>query len=314
MKDPTLLLDVSYLAHRAFHTMGDLAYGSEGTGAIFGIFKDIQVLQQRFGTGRLVFAFDHPAPKHREHHCPGYKSTRRQRYAEESEDEQRARRDFRGQLRKLYRQYLPAAGFANVFAAAGFEADDIIARVARNIPAGEEAIIVSSDEDLWQCLSRMGTPDERGMFKRPQISCWNPQKAKLYTATGFEEQWGFPPALWARVKAIAGCKTDDVPGVPGVGEVTAAKYVRGELGTHTKAYAKIQAFDWRANKRIVKLPYEGTPNFDLRDDEVTEEKWQAVADALGMASLRGHVPTTTGKTRGRKPNERQKAKGFGLNR
>lgn len=302
MKDPLLIIDVSYMAHRAFHTMGDLNHGSEGTGAIFGVLRDVLILQDRFSTGRCVFAFDHPAPKHREHDCPGYKSSRRKRYAEESDEEQRARQDFRGQLKKLYRQYLPAAGFGNVFAAAGFEADDIIAQVAADIPKGEEAIIVSSDQDLWQCMSRW-----------PLVSCWNPQSSKLLTFQGFLDKWGFEPSRWAEVKAIAGCSTDDVPGVAGVGEITAAKYLRDELGEHTKAFENICRSDWRANLRVVALPYEGTPKFELRADEVTEKKWQGVADALGLKSLRGNVPRgATREKKGRKPHGR-KGKGFGFN-
>ena len=298
MKDPLLVIDVSYMAHRAFHAIGELAYGSEGTGAIFGLLRDVLTLQDKFQTGRCVFAFDHPARKHRQLDLPAYKSSRLRRYAEESEEEQQARKDFRGQLKKLYRRYLPAAGFRNVFAAAGFEADDIIARVTGTLPPGDEAIIVSSDEDLWQCCS-----------VRPLVSCWNPYKNHLTTHAGFMERWGFGPERWAEVKAIAGCKTDDVPGVVGVGEATAAKYIRDELGEDTKAFQKIESYPWRANLRIVKLPYRGTPSFKIEPDEVTESKWQDLADALGMKSIRAMVPRTASrKSKGRVRH----GKGFGF--
>lgn len=300
MSDPILVFDVSYLAHRAFYAMGDLAHGSEGTAVIFGLLRDVISLQDKFQTGRCVFAFDHPAPKHRQTVLPTYKSSRIARYEKEDNAAKQARKEFRGQLRKLYFQYLPAAGFKNVFAAPGFEADDIIAEVTRTISSRGEAVIISSDEDLWQCCS-----------VRPFVSCFNPQKGKLITYGGFLEKWGFPPKKWAEVKAIAGCSTDDVPGVAGVGEVTAAKYLRGELGAHTKAYGNIKSYPWKDNLDLVQLPYKGTPEFELQEDEVTEEKWQALADSLGMHSIKSSVPRgAVRKSRGRKRNG--KGKGFGL--
>lgn len=298
MKDPLLLIDVSYMAYRAFHAMGALAHGGEGVAVAFGVLRDVVGLQNQFQTGRCVFAFDHPAPKHRAAILPTYKASRRARYLEESAEEKEARADFRRQLAALYKTHLPAAGFANVFAAAGYEADDIIAKVVQRLPPGEEAIIVSSDADLWQLL-------------RPGVVVWNPQKAKLLTATGFALKWGIEPDRWADVKAIAGCSGDDVPGVPGVGEATAAKYLRGELGAHTKAHAAIEDrfAMWQENLKLVRLPYYGTPDFEIRPDGVTEETWCGVADALGAKSLRVAVPrTATKKSKGRKRN----GKGFGF--
>jgi len=294
MSEPLLLLDTPYLCHRAFHAMGDLSFGSEGTAAIFGVLRDIVLLQEEFKPGRCVFAFDRGRP-HRLKLPPTYKSTRRKRYAEESEEEQAARKDFRRQIQKLCTQYLPAAGFQNAISARGFEADDLIAAVAAALSPNEEAIIVSSDKDLWQCI-------------RPNIWCWNPQKRQAYTIAMFRAEWGIEPEQWAEVKAYAGCATDDVPGVEGVGEKTAAKYIRGDLGEKTKAHAKLARAEIQCawNMRIVQLPYPNTPTFELQSDEVTEETWQALADELGMHSLRSTVPrTVTRKSRGRK-----RAKGF----
>jgi 5'-3' exonuclease len=245
-----------------------------------------------------VFAFDTGRPR-RCKLLPSYKSARAAKYAEESEEEQAARRDFHRQVQLLRTTYLPATGFRNVFAAHGFEADDIIAALAAGVPPEREAVIVSSDKDLWQCL-------------RPNVYTWNAHTRRAYTYELFRAEWGLEPSAWANVKALAGCNTDNVPGVPGVGEKTAARHLRGELGATTKAAAKIAVSGdlHTRNLAVVRLPYPNTPIFDMVPDEVTEAKWQALADMLGMNSIRATVPRAAKKqSRGRKRGERS---GFGL--
>lgn len=295
-----LLIDTNYLAYRAWHAMKELSYGAEGTGAVFGVLRDIVQLQDEFQTTRCAFAFDTGRPR-RTRHLPTYKGSRRAHHDEDSEEEKMARQNLLQQIQNLRTTYLPAAGFHNIFAARGFEADDIIAALAAEIPSGQEAVIVSSDHDLWQCL-------------RPNIWCWNMHTRRAYTDELFRKKWGMKPSMWADVKAYAGCSTDDVPGVPGVGEITAARWLRGELGQHTKAAAKIAAAGdlYARNLCVVRLPYPNTPVFDIVPDEVTEERWQALADLLGMRSIRSTIPRAAQKqTKGRKRDDRQKS--FGLN-
>jgi len=284
-----LLIDTNYLCYRAFYAMGELAHEGAGTGAIFGVLRDIVALQDNFQTTRCVFAFD-TGRSNRAKLLPTYKATRRKKREEENEEEKQARENFGRQVGALRKDYLPAVGFKNVFAARGFEADDIIASITTRLPGNVEAVVVGSDKDFYQLL-------------RPNVYCWNPQKQRAYTAKHFRAEWGMEPDEWADVKAYAGCSTDDVPGVPGVGEKTAAKYLCGALGAHTKAYKKLEAarVQYAFNMRLVQLPYPGTPEFVLQEDEVTEEKWVALADRLGMRSLRDNAPRGAArKSKGRK--------------
>lgn len=296
--DPLLIFDVSYLAHRAFHSVGDLAHGDEGTGVVFGVLRDVLALQDRFQTGRCAFVFDHPAPKLRQTILPTYKSTRAKRYGEETEEDQERRRNMRRQVRLLHSEYLLEAGFRNVFAARGFEADDIIASITGGLGAMDEAIIVSSDQDLWQCVRL-----------RPRVMCWNPHNNSIVNWSGFRCKWGIDPGKWAAVKAISGCKTDDVPGIKGVGEITAAKYLRGELKQHTKAFQDIWHNEdvWLANLALVKLPFAGTPKFNIHEDDITEKSWGDLVGRLGMKSLATMLPRGVAKT---KKGRRRNAKGF----
>ena len=296
--NPILLLDTTYLCHRAYHAVGDLAFGDKGTGAVFGVLRDIVTLQEEFQTDRCVFAFDAGVGL-RYALLPTYKHSRAARHAVDTVEERAARKDFALQVLALRHKHLTEIGFRNVVACQGYEADDIIASIAAAVPGDEEAIIIGSDKDLWQCL-------------RPNVSCWDPQRRKATTAVSFLQQWGLEPARWADVKALAGCSTDDVPGVRGVGELTAARYLRGELGSHLKTAQRIRAARhlYQRNIQIVRLPFAGTPTPELVPDEVTVERWEAVVNGLGMRSLRHTPPRAAEKrSRGRK---RDRGSSFGL--
>lgn len=291
--NPLLIIDTNYLCYRAYHVFSRLSFQDVGTGAVYGVLQDIIQLQEFFQTNRCVFAFDH-GPGLRRSLCPTYKGTRAARRAEMGADERRAREDLEQQIHLLRTQYLPTAGFRNVFAAHGYEADDIIASVAARVPTNDEAIIIGSDHDLWQCI-------------RENVWCWNPQKKVGYDIGQFRKEWGIEPGQWPTVKAAAGCATDDIPGVRGIGEATAARWLRGELPGHTATARKLTAAAdiIEKNLLLVRLPFPGTPNFDIVRDEITEETWSALADRLGMRSIRNKIPrAATRKSKGRKRGER----------
>jgi hypothetical protein len=100
-------------------------------------------------------------------------------------------------------------------------------------------------------------------------------------------EWGIDPHSWADVKAIAGCHSDCVEGVRGIGERRAAKYLRGELpadSTHFMAIWRNKSV-WEHNLPLVKLPWPGVEEFHLEDDGDNEGEWRAVMRSLGMTSL-----------------------------
>jgi len=302
MKEPLLVLDVNYLAHRAWHAMGALTYNDDGTGALFGVIKDITHFQDMFKTKRTAFCFDAKRNK-RYAVLPTYKGSRKAKYQEGTDEDKRARDDLNRQIKMLRDLWLPMMGFSNVFSIIGYEADDVIAKITKDLPEDDEAIIISADHDLYQCL-------------RPNVWIWNAHSNRAYTLELFREQWGIEPDQWAACKAYAGCTTDDVPGVKGVAEPTAAKFLRGELGLHLKSYSNIIAFEptFHRNMKLVQLPFPGLPEFRLQEDTVSEEKWAMVVDKLGLHSLVNDTPGgVTKKSRGRK-RDGYKKEGFGFNR
>jgi DNA polymerase-1 len=274
-----LLLDSNFLCWRAFHTLGGLQYGGSPTGVLYGFFKDVQTLVNTFATDKVLFCFD-VGPLKRTDDLPTYKSKRKNKPM--NEEELQAYLGMRKQIDDLRTKHLPEMGFANVFGQEGYEADDVIGWLVKNkIPKEDKAVIVSADKDLYQLISE-------------QVCIYNPTKKEVMTKQAFTLKYEVRPWQWPKVKAIAGCSTDEVPGCHGVGELTAARYVNGTLPAKSKAMGLIENFDWKANMKLVLLPYPGCGPFEVREDKVDQKKWHKVADGLGMRSIKNRMPRVKG--------------------
>jgi hypothetical protein len=98
---------------------------------------------------------------------------------------------------------------------------------------------------------------------------------------------------WSLVKAIAGCPTDDIPGVDGVAEKLAIKYLKKEMNEKTATFKKI-VDDWPnilyREERLTRLPYPTTPPFEYKPDEGSAGDWDAVMKSFGATSLVGKFP------------------------
>jgi 5'-3' exonuclease len=277
MNKKYLLLDCNYLCHRAKYTTGDLSYGGDATGVIYGFLKSLGIFQDLFRTSNFVFCFDSAKSKRKEIY-PEYKANRWDK--EKTEEEIEFDKSFRKQVKKLRTTYLPMIGFKNVFIQKGYESDDVIASFCGNLQDGEEAIIISSDHDLYQCIAH-------------NVSFYNPQSRKILTLQGFKKQYGIKPTEWALVKAIAGCATDNIKGIKGIGEKTAIKYLKGDL-KKGKKLLDINCSDGvrlaLENHFLVCLPMKGTKKFKITQDELSKHGWRQVIELLGMKSIRDRMP------------------------
>ncbi len=265
MPDVWLILDVSNLAWRAHHAVGRLSHAAKNTEVLFGVLRDVLVLQKVHVTNRVAFCFDR-GPSLRRKLLPAYKSNREPRPE---------RKDVRAQISRLRREILPLIGFRNVFSQPGYEADDLVASAVAAVPRPGRSIVVSGDKDLLQLLS-------------DRVCVWNVQKKATFTKADLREAFGVSPKEWVAVKAIAGCSTDCVPGVDGVGEKTAARWLRGELNPETATAAAI--YRWHENgltaaRKLVKLPFPGLRPVRLRDDEVTDGGGRRALRLHGSKSL-----------------------------
>ncbi|MBI5507567.1 MAG: DNA polymerase I [Deltaproteobacteria bacterium] len=121
----------------------------------------------------------------------------------------------------------------------GFEADDIIATLAAQATAaGHDVRVVSGDKDLMQLVT-------------PRVTMLDPMKGKIYDRAGVIERFGVPPELVADVQALAGDSSDNIPGVPKVGDKTASRLV-GQYGDVEAVIAGLaQKADAKAAERAV---------------------------------------------------------------
>lgn len=279
MSHDLLILDCNYLCRRAQYTTGALEHNGQKTGTIFGFLRDlIRLHLGRFPNRKPIFCFDSKSSK-RSVYLPTYKKDRSERVSKMSPEERAMEDEFHRQVADLRREHLVDLGFRNIAMRDGYEADDLIAHFARRVTDDQHCVIVSSDHDLFQLLA-------------PNVEIWNPAKDFVHSIQWFQKEFGLEPSQWAKVKAIAGCHTDNVPGVSGVGEVTAAKYLRGELTKKSDAWKNIRNARQQINdnKILVELPFPGLRTIELKEDRVTLDDWGFVLNRLGCFSLKDEVP------------------------
>ena len=202
-----LLVDGNSLTYRAFFALPpDMATASgQVTNAVFGFTSMlINVLKDHRPDGILV-AFDRPEPTFRHDAEPEYKAQRE------------AAPDILRQQMGLVREVLDSLGIQQV-EAAGWEADDLIASaVDRLVERGDDVIIVTGDRDSYQLVA---DPHVRVLYNKRGVSDY-----ALYDEAGIEERTGVAPSLYPQYAALRGDNSDNLPGVPGVGEKTAAKLI-----------------------------------------------------------------------------------------
>ncbi len=256
-------------------------HSEKPTNVVYSFLKETVKLIEKHQADRIVFCFDTKENKRCKMDCR-YKSGRKKKRKELDEDQKQKQRGLFQQIDGLRKKHLKRAGFRNIFFQDGYEADDLIATTVKSIKKTDEAIIVSADHDLYQLLN-------------DNVSIWN-TRTKI-TLASFHLEYGIIPSRFGKLKAIAGCSSDDVQGIVGVGEKTAAAYLRGELKPGSKALELINAGKKRikANRRLVELPLQGTEIYKIRKDRVTQKKWQSLMSQLGMQSIMKKTPTRTGK-------------------
>jgi len=202
------LLDGHSLAYRAFYALpSDLATPSgQVTNAVFGFTSMVIKLLGDEQPDAVAVAWDTPAKTFRSDRFPEYKAQR-----------EAAPDLFRSQL-PLMREVADVLGFPQ-FEAPGFEADDVIATIAAAAAASEwEVLIVTGDRDAFQLIDG----PVRVYYTRRGIS-----DVVVADAAYVLDRYGVTPAQYADFASLRGDSSDNLPGVPGVGEKTATKLIAG---------------------------------------------------------------------------------------
>jgi DNA polymerase-1 len=201
-----LLLDAFSLVYRAFFALPDMrTTRGEPTGALYGFSALLLKLLRELAPRGAAVALDGPEATFRHAAFAGYKASR-----------PRAPTPLGRQLARLP-SLLRAFGFPT-FAAAGFEADDVLATLARELAAaGEAPLVVTGDLDALQSA--------RGAA-RVHVVGRGASAGRTYDEAAVWQRFGVAPAELPDWKALAGDVTDEIPGVPGVGKQRASALVR----------------------------------------------------------------------------------------
>lgn len=218
-----MLIDGNSLTYRAFFALPtDMATASgQVTNAVFGFTSMLINLMKDHNPDRIAVAFDRPEPTFRHEMTPTYKAQRE------------SAPDILRQQMGLVREVLDAMAIPQV-EIVGFEADDIIATLAtQGRDRGDDVIIVTGDRDSYQLVE---DPHVKVLYNKRGVSDY-----ALYDEAGILDRTGVKPSDYVHYAALRGDNSDNLPGVPGVGEKTAAKLIN-ERGGIDGIYAALDEF------------------------------------------------------------------------
>ena len=200
-----MVLDGNSLAYRAFFALPtDMTTASgQVTNSVYGFCSMLLTLMKDHKPDGVIVVFDRKEKTFRHEAAPEYKAQRE------------AQPDILYQQMDIIKEMLEVMGIAAIDAA-GFEGDDLIATIAEKAEqAGEDLLIVTGDRDTYQLVR---DPHIRVLYNKRGVSDY-----ALYDEAGIVERTGVTPAQYSQYAALRGDPSDNLDGVPGVGEKTAAK-------------------------------------------------------------------------------------------
>jgi DNA polymerase-1 len=248
------LIDANNLGFRVYHTIDkDNKTEEIELDFLFAFLNSVQLIANMFKCSNIVFAWDHKK-SFRKRKNPEYKNRKRQELVI----------DLYKQFNILKKEILPGIGFKNIFQQAGIEADDIIAQICDQ-ESKTNKIIISNDRDMRQCLDYF---------------TWIHTGKKLITKDEFTKEIFRlnPKYYYPKIKALAGCTSDNVAGVVGVGELTAAKYFSDKRKLSKKKIDLIENGMWIMHRNLpfVQLPYSKTKSFKLTYNDFSKDRMVGV--------------------------------------
>ncbi|KAB8310580.1 DNA polymerase I [Erwinia endophytica] len=273
-ENPLILVDGSSYLYRAYHAFPPLTNRvGEPTGAMYGVLNMLRSLLLQYKPSHVAVVFDARGKTFRDELFEHYKSHR-----PPMPD------DLRAQIEPLHNM-VKAMGLP-LLAVSGVEADDVIGTLALEAgKIGKPVLISTGDKDMAQLVT-------------PDITLINTMNNAILGPDEVVEKYGIPPALIIDFLALMGDASDNIPGVPGVGEKTAQALIQG-LGGIKDIYenldkvaslsfrgAKTMAARLEQNKEVAFLSYQlATIKTDVELDLTVEQltvSEPAVEELLGL--------------------------------
>ena len=273
-ENPLILVDGSSYLYRAYHAFPPLTNSAgEPTGAMYGVLNMLRSLLLQYTPSHVAVVFDAKGKTFRDELFAQYKSHR-----PPMPD------DLRAQIEPLH-QMVKAMGLP-LLVVSGVEADDVIGTLALEAEKAGHAVLISTgDKDMAQLVT-------------PGVTLINTMNNAILGPDEVVEKYGVPPELIIDFLALMGDSSDNIPGVPGVGEKTAQALLQG-IGGLDALYAdldKIATLSFRGaktmgaklgeNKEVAYLSYQlATIKTDVALDVTCGQLTVAEPDATELQSL-----------------------------
>jgi DNA polymerase-1 len=278
-----LLLDGHSLAYRAFYALpveNFTTVSGQPTNAVYGFTSMLINALRDLDPTHVAVAFDVSRETFRREAYPEYKATRTT-----------TPQEFRGQV-ELIRDVLTAMGI-RYLERDGYEADDLIATLATSAEAsGMDTAIITGDRDTFQLVTQATTV----LYPRKGVS-----DLAAMTPEAVEEKYGLTPEQYPDFAALRGDPSDNLPGIPGVGEKTATKWItefgslaglidhmgeiRGKTGDALRAAASQVTLNRQLTQLVRDVPLDVSLD-DLARQSPDQQAVHEVFDALQFRVLR----------------------------
>ena len=258
------LIDGSSLVYRAFFALPESISTSKGqpTNAIFGFASMLVKIVSEYGVKPTIVAWD-AGKSGREETYPEYKANRT------------SRPDLLREQWPYMEPLVDSFGYANL-AIQGYEADDVIASATRHArEQGIDVMVVTGDRDLFQLIE----PGVKVMATSRGIT-----ETKVYDHDAVVDRYGIPPALVPDFVGLKGDTSDNIPGVPGIGDKTATQLLQ-EYGDLEGVLANVDSISGAKRKQNLTEHAE--------DARISKQLATAIRDldvALDFEELLGREP------------------------
>ncbi len=283
-----ILLDGNSFCYRAFYAIRELKNSKgQATNAVYGFITMLEKLVKEIDPEGVAVTFDLKGPTFRHKRYEDYKIQR-----PPMPD------DLVSQM-PIIKEVVRALNIP-IYEKEGYEADDVLATLAGKISGkGHEVYIVTGDKDALQLVNK-------------KVKVLNPQKDNfIYDEKAVKERFGVEPARVVEVMSLMGDASDNIPGVPGIGEKTAIKLIAeyGTLEGVLKHIPKIKGDKLKENletykeqarlsRELATIYHEVPLDFDLEGlarKEPDREKLAALYQELEFRSLLKNIPSSENK-------------------
>ncbi len=229
MSKRLFLIDGNSLINRAFYALPPLTnQAGQPTNAVYGLTRMLFRLQDDYNPDQMVVTFDVSGPTFRHQQYEGYKAQRKPMPD-----------DLRQQI-PVMKDVLDALGIARL-ELEGYEADDLLGTVSlQGEEAGFDVFIVTGDRDAFQLISDKTVV----LFTRRGIT-----ETELVDGETLHREYGVTPAQVIDLKGLMGDSSDNIPGVPGVGEKTALRLLEN-YGSMEKVYERVDEIRGKLQERL----------------------------------------------------------------